>query len=157
MSSLLKEEGGAIEGRGRLPSLERGHWLNAEAKRSHIGPIYSKQAPDWLATPWRKCCGSTYIRTHSIGPSSICIVEIGLTTNNLKPVIVTDFCHCWKKVCPNNQPYIFSNPAVVIVFEVSWYRHAGRQARYRLRMASVPIRDLLSIRDEERTCNCISF
>ncbi len=51
-------------------------------------------------------------------------------------MIVTNF-HCWKKVCPNNQPYLFSNLAVVIVFEVSWYRHVGRQAgndlvRYRL-------------------------
>jgi hypothetical protein len=42
-------------------------------------------------------------------------------------MIVRNF-HCWKKVFTNNQPYLFSNPAVVIVFEVSWYRHAGRQA-----------------------------
>jgi hypothetical protein len=31
------------------------------------------------------------------------------------------------KPCSNNQPYLFCSPAVVIVFEVSWYRHAGRQ------------------------------
>jgi hypothetical protein len=47
-------------------------------------------------------------------------------TNNSKRMIVTNF-HCWKKVCPNNLPYLFSSPAVAIVFkDDSWYRHAGR-------------------------------
>ncbi len=68
---------------------------------------------------------SVVVLAHIIGHSSICIVEIGSKTinSNSKRLIFTNF-PCQKKACPNNQPYTFSNPAVVIVFEASWYRHA---------------------------------
>jgi hypothetical protein len=57
-----------------------------------------------------------------MGRSSICIVEIGLKTNNQQ--LKANDCHyklslLKEKVCPNNQPYLSSNPAATIVCEVS--------------------------------------
>jgi hypothetical protein len=79
-----------------------------------------KPVIDYLPLDVRVVVVCRYMRTHSIQSAW------QPRTKNSKPLVVTNF-HCWKKVCPNNLPHLFSSLAVVIVFEVSWYR-TGTQA-----------------------------